>query len=439
MTIHQHITELIGDTPLLRLDPAVHRLEGVDLYAKLESHNPFGSVKDRVAWAMLRDELTTLRDERRTLIEASSGNTAKALRILGAIHGIGLRAMTNRIRVGEVRDLLRLFGTDIVEMPGLSECPDPTTPNDVYSAIDTAMAAEPNRFRHLSQYTSEKNIAAHHDGTGREIHDDLTAAGIPRLDYLFGGLGTTGSSRGAGTYLRARHPALRTVAVVSERADFIPGIRSEREMWEVGLFRPDFYDEIVTVESGPAIESTLELATGYGVLAGPTSGAAYEAARRVLSRRGPAGEPVVAVLIVCDRLEPYLSYIKQRRPELFGRAGAHRPPSAADSATAPTLTPAELSALIDTDRPVIVDTRGAMAYRVAHIPGAVNIPDDRLTELFAHGTPFSRAAPVVFTCPTGDISRQFTASAGRTGHTAFSLDGGIAGWRAAGYPLERGG
>ncbi|MEU4311637.1 pyridoxal-phosphate dependent enzyme [Nocardia sp. NPDC024068] len=440
MTIHQHITELIGDTPLLRLDPAVHRLEGVELYAKLESHNPFGSVKDRVAWAMLRDELTTLRAEQRTLIEASSGNTAKALRILGAIHGIGLRAMTNRIKVGEVRDLLRLFDTDIVELPGLSECPDPTTPNDVYSAIDAAMAAEPDRFRHLSQYTSEKNITAHHDGTGREIHDDLTAAGISRLDYLFGGLGTTGSSRGAGSYLRTYHPALRTVAVVSERADFIPGIRSEREMWEVGLFRPDFYDEIVTIESGPAIESTLELATGYGVLAGPTSGAAYAAARRVLSRSDrPPDEPVVAVIIVCDRLEPYLSYIKQRRPDLFEHAGEYRRAPVADIVAAPSLTPAELSTLAESDRPVIVDTRGAMAYRVAHIPGAVNIPDDRLTELFAHGTPFSRAYPVVFTCPTGDISRQFTASARRTGHTAFSLDGGIAGWRAAGHPLERGG
>ncbi|WP_328394917.1 pyridoxal-phosphate dependent enzyme [Nocardia sp. NBC_00416] len=438
MTIYQHITDLIGDTPLLRLDPAVHGLDGVELYAKLESHNPFGSVKDRVAWAMLRDEIDALRAQDRTLIEASSGNTAKALRILGAVHGIGLRATTNRIKVGEVRDLLRLIGTEIVELPGLSECPDPTAPNDVYSAIDAALAAEPARFRHLSQYTSEKNVIAHHDGTGREIHEDLAAAGIDRVDYLFGGLGTTGSSRGAGSYLRKYHPELRTVAVVSEREDFIPGIRSEREMWEVGLFQPDFYDEIVTVESGPAIEATLELATGYGVLAGPTSGAAYAAARTVLGRRDPADEPLVAVVIVCDRLEPYLSYIQQRRPDLFGRDGERPTPDPAEIAAAPLLTPAELAELAHNARPAIVDTRGAMAYRVAHIPGAINIPDDRLTDLFAHGTPFSRAHPVVFTCPTGDISRQFAAIARRTGHTAYSLDGGIAGWRAAGLELERG-
>ncbi|WP_280508589.1 pyridoxal-phosphate dependent enzyme [Nocardia flavorosea] len=438
MTIYQHITELIGDTPLLRLDPSVHGLDGVDLYAKLESHNPFGSVKDRVAWAMLRDELETVRTEGRTLIEASSGNTAKALRVLGAVHGIGLRAMTNRIKVGEVRDLLRLLGTDIVELPGLSECPDPTTPNDVYSAIENAMAAEPERFRHLSQYTSEKNIAAHQDGTGREIHDDLTDAGIARLDYLIGGLGTTGSSRGAGSYLRKFHPELRTVAVVSDRGDFIPGIRSEREMWEVGLFQPDFYDEIVTVESGRAIEGTLELAMGHGVLAGPTSGAAYTAARDVLARSTRSGSPLVAVVIVCDRLEPYLSYIRQRRPELFGGDTGHRAPAPADIADAAVLGPAELAEMIRARHTVVVDTRGAMAYRIAHVPGAINIPDDRLTDLFAQGTPFSRAHPVVFTCPTGDISRRFAATAQQTGHLAYSLDGGIAGWRAAGLELERG-
>jgi cysteine synthase len=121
---YDHITELIGNTPLLRLDPAVHGLPNVELYAKLESHNPFGSVKDRVAWGMLRDDLAQIRASGQTLIEASSGNTAKALRVLGAVYGIDLRAVTNRIKVAEVRDLLQLFGTEIVELPGLSECPD---------------------------------------------------------------------------------------------------------------------------------------------------------------------------------------------------------------------------------------------------------------------------------------------------------------------------
>ncbi|MEV6280042.1 pyridoxal-phosphate dependent enzyme [Nocardia sp. NPDC051832] len=437
---YNHITELIGNTPLLRLDPAVHRLAGVELYAKLESHNPFGSVKDRVAWAMIRDEVDRLGPAGRRLIEASSGNTAKALRVLGALHGIGLRAVTNRIKVAEVRDLLQLLGTEIVELPGLSECPDPTTPNDVYSVIASTMAAEPGAYHHPSQYTNEKNVEAHCQGTGREIHEDLAADGITRVDYLIGGLGTTGSSRGAATYLRKHNPELRTIAVVSERSDFIPGIRSETEMWDVGLFQPDFYDHIVTVEAGRAVDSTMALVDGYGVLAGPTSGAAYAAALETLGALDLSDreQPVIAVVIVCDRLEPYLSYIKKRRPELFGRTDRRPPATAAELAAVPAVSPDGLAELDATGRPVIVDTRGAMAYRIGHVPGALNIRDDQLDDMLAQGMPFPRSRPVVFVCPVGEVSRRFAALARRDGYDAANLAGGITAWRDAGLPLESG-
>lgn len=433
---YDDITDLIGDTPLLHLDPAVHRLPGVQLYAKLEFYNPFGSVKDRVAWGMIRDEIDEITARGQTLIEASSGNTAKALRLLGARHGVGLHAVTNRIKVDEVRDLLQLFGTRIEELPGLSECPDPTTPNDVYSVIETTMAKNPGAYHHPSQYTNEKNIDAHYHGTGREIHEDLAAAGLG-ADYLIGGLGTTGSTRGTATYLRKHHPDLRTIAVVSQRGDFIPGIRSETEMWDVGLFQPEFYDRIVTIDAARAIEATLELATGYGILAGPTSGAGYAAALEVLRELPPRPTPIVAVLIVCDRIEPYLSYIKKRRPDLFGRTGsAVAAPTDAELDTVRELSADQLRELDATSRPTIVDTRGAMAYRIGHIPGAINIRDDQLDDMFAHGVPFSRSRPVVFVCPVGDLSRRFAATAVRAGYDAASLAGGIVAWRDAGFELE---
>ncbi|MEV6426717.1 pyridoxal-phosphate dependent enzyme [Nocardia sp. NPDC051463] len=437
---YDHITELIGNTPLLRLDPAVHGLENVELYAKLESHNPFGSVKDRVAWGMIRDDLDEIRANSQTLIEASSGNTAKALRILGAVYGVGLRAVTNRIKVTEVRELLQLFGTDIVELPGLSECPDPTTPNDVYSVIEATMAKDPEAYYHASQYTNEKNIEAHHHGTGREIHEDLAADGITRVDYLIGGLGTTGSTRGTATYLRKHNPELRTIAVVSDRTDFIPGIRSESEMWDVGLFRPDFYDRIVTVDALSAVDATLRLATGYGILAGPTSGASYAAALETLraAAASTSNGPVVAVFIVCDRLEPYLSYIKKRRPHLFDRTERRPQPTATDLAATPALSPDELTDLDRTARPTIVDTRGAMAYRIGHVPGAINIRDDQLDDMFTHGIPFPRSRPVVFVCPVGELSLRFAATARTAGFDACSLAGGIVAWRDAGLPMERG-
>ncbi|MEC3956604.1 pyridoxal-phosphate dependent enzyme [Nocardia sp. CDC153] len=433
---YDHITELIGNTPLLRLDPAVHGLAHVELYAKLEFYNPFGSVKDRVAWGMIRDDLDDIVAGKQTLIEASSGNTAKALRILAAMHGIGLRAVTNRIKVAEVRELLQLLGTDIEELPGLSECPDPTAPNDVYSVIESTMARTPGAWYHPSQYTSEKNIEAHYQGTGREIHEDLARDGITRVDYLIGGLGTTGSTRGTATFLRKHNPELKTIAVVSERSDFIPGIRSETEMWDVGLFQPEFYDRIMAIEAVRAVDATVSLATAHGVLAGPTSGATYAAAIDFLKTLPPQPDPITAVFIVCDRLEPYLSYIRKRRPELFGKPGRAEPPTPSELTATPTLSPDELEALDRGAHPTIVDTRGAMAYRIGHIPGALNIRDDQLDDMFTQGVPFSRSRPLVFVCPVGEVSLRFAARARRAGFDAASLAGGITAWRDAGKPFE---
>ncbi|MFI5776275.1 pyridoxal-phosphate dependent enzyme [Nocardia sp. NPDC051570] len=435
---YDHITDLIGNTPLLRLDPAAHGLDNVELYAKLEFYNPFGSVKDRAAWGMIRDDIDGIATRGQDFIEASSGNTAKALRILGAMRGIGLRAVTNRVKVAEVRELLELFGTEIEELPGLSECPDPTTPNNVYAVIEAELARNPGAYFYPSQYTNEKNIDTHYHGTGREIHEDLSRDGITRIDYLIGGLGTTGSTRGTATYLRKHHPDLRTIAVVSERSDFIPGIRSETEMWDVGLFQPDFYDRIVTIDSGQAVDATLDLALRHGVLAGPTSGASYAAALDLLGTdefpAAGADGPAVAVLIVCDRIEPYLYYIKKRRPDLFGRSASRiPPPSPQELAAVPAVSPDAVATLAD---PIIVDTRGAMAYRIGHVPGAINIRDDQLDDMFVQGIPFPRTRPLLFVCPVGELSRRFAALARRAGHDAASLDGGIVGWRDSGNPLE---
>ena len=434
--LYQHITELIGNTPLLRLDPARHGIEGVELYAKLEYCNPFGSVKDRIAWGMVRDDLGQITGRGQTLIEASSGNTAKALQVLAAMHGLRLRSLTNRAKVGEVRDILELLGVELEELPGLSECPDPTVPDDVFSRIEKVMAERPGEFYHTSQYTSLANVRTHHDTTGPEIAADL---GV--VDYLFGGLGTTGSTRGAATYLRAANPELRTIGVVSTRDDFIPGIRSEAELWEVGLFEPGFYAQIIPVRPADAIDATLELAGRHGVLAGPTTGATYWAARDYLRREpAPDGPPRRAVIIACDRLEPYLSYIRKRRPELFGQARRPAPGDVPDDdvAATPELPPGALAGMTGDPAVLCVDTRGSLAYRIGHLPGSVNIPDDHLEDLLRQGNPFPRSRMIVFVCPAGEYSRRLAAFLRQAGHDAASLAGGVAAWRDAGLPLESG-
>ena len=148
-------------TPLLRIDPAKHGIEGVELYAKLEFCNPFGSVKDRIAWGMIRDDLPRITSRGQTLIEASSGNTAKALQVLAAMHGIRLRVLTNRTKVPEVRDALELLGGELEELPGLSECPDPTVPNDVFGTIEKLAAV---MFSAPSGFATPGRIPARREG-----------------------------------------------------------------------------------------------------------------------------------------------------------------------------------------------------------------------------------------------------------------------------------
>ena len=431
--LYNDVTELIGNTPLLRLNPARHQIPGTDLYAKLEYYNPFGSVKDRIAWGMAGPLLPGIAQRGQSLIEASSGNTAKALQVLASMHGTRLRALTNRVKVPEIRDMLELLGCELEELPGLSECPDPTVPNDVFSAIEQRMAEQPGRFHHASQYTNAQNVATHRDTTGREIFDD-----IGPVDFLFGGLGTTGSTRGAATFLLGKNPSMRTIGIVSTSDDFIPGIRSETEMWEVGLFERGFYHEITAISSAEAIDSALDLARRHGVLAGPTTGATYAAARRCLRHATPAASgPHRAVLIACDRLEWYLSYIRKRRPDLFGEDHGHLTPTAhAGDAPGPEISVSELAEQLHDRALLCVDTRGSMAYRAGHIPGSVNISDDYLEDMLRHGVPFPAASRVVLICPTGDYTRRLARVLAQSGVQATSLAGGILAWRDAGHQLE---
>lgn len=434
--IHEHVSELIGDTPLLRIPAGVHGLTSVDVYAKLELRNPFGSVKDRIAWAMLRDDVDALARDGRTVIESSSGNTAKALRGLTSTFGIPFRTVTNRIKVEESRDLLELLGADVHELPGTSDCPDPNDPNDPFMIIQQEVEASGGRLHHTSQYTNERNVEAHH-ATGDEIVRDLGS-----VDYFVGGLGTTGSTRGVAERLRAANPDVEIVGVVAEPSDYIPGIRTADEMYEVGLYEPEVYAGVEQVSSGQAIEMTMRLVRQAGLFAGPTSGASLHGAvaylrelDRVATRR------TTAVFIACDRLEGYLSYVRTRRPDLFG--GRLDPDGfrAFDHSTVPVpaLTPDEAERWIRERGALVVDTRGGLAFATGHIAGSVNITDEALEFLLDGGIPFSDRTPVLLACPVGMRSRRYAAYLAARGVEAASLAGGIVAWRDAGLTLERSG
>ncbi|MEU3570714.1 pyridoxal-phosphate dependent enzyme [Kitasatospora sp. NPDC036755] len=441
---YDSITDAIGNTPLVRIDPAVTGLRHIDLYAKLEMLNPFGSVKDRAAWNMTREALPAAVERGDTLVELSSGNTAKALALIAGLHGLPFKSVTNRMKVPEIKDLLLLLGAEIEELPGRTECLDPTDTDDPLTRIHRMLSEADSGYLHTDQYYSRLNLDAHLTGTGPEILRDLDGRAP---DHFIACIGTAGSSTGVAAALRAHDPAVEVLGLVAHKSDFIPGIRTIDEVHEVGLFDPDTYDGIASVTADQAIDGMLTLARRCALPAGPTGGGAFFGALRhlrpvdeELARRG-TGERHTAVFIVCDRIESYLSYVRRRRPELFNQPA--RPNSVG------TVTPTELSAArvvevdaarkwIAEERPLVVDLRGGFAYAALHIEGSINIVDELFDELLHGGLPFGTHQPVLLACPVGEKSARYAALLTRMGHRdARSLAGGIIAWRDAGAPLVR--
>ncbi|WP_128430008.1 pyridoxal-phosphate dependent enzyme [Streptomyces cyaneus] len=450
---YDSITDAIGNTPLVRIDPAVHGLRNIDLYAKLELLNPFGSVKDRAAWNMARPHLAATASAAGEgggqVVELSSGNTAKALAVLAGMHGLTFKSVTNRMRIPEIKDLLLLLGAQIEELPGQSECLDPTATDDPLTLFHRTLSEPDSTCLHTDQYFNPRNTEAHFAGTGPEIVKDLDGQAP---DWFIACVGTAGSSTGVARALREHDPAVRVVGLVAAKSDFIPGIRTIDEAHEVGLFDPGTYDTIETVSADEAIEGMLTLNRRCGILAGPTGGAAYFGAVRQLraadegSGDAESGdeEPTQrqsAVFIVCDRVESYLSYVRQRRPDLFGRPRRRNSPadlSDAEIRTAPAIGVADAQTWIATGEPLVVDLRSPYAYAALHIDGSVNIVDELFEELLHGGLPFSRNRPVLLACPVGEKSARYAALLTRMGHPDVrSLTGGVIAWRDAGAPLVR--
>ncbi|MET9071415.1 pyridoxal-phosphate dependent enzyme [Streptomyces sp. NPDC004232] len=436
---YDSVTEAIGNTPLVRIDPAVHGLRNIDLYAKLELLNPFGSVKDRAAWNMARPHLAAATESGSQVVELSSGNTAKALAVIAGMHGLTFKSVTNRMRVPEIKDLLLLLGAEIEELPGQSECLDPTATDDPLTLFHRTLSEPGSAYLHTDQYFNPRNTEAHLTGTGPEIVKDLDGRAP---DWFVACVGTAGSSTGVARVLREHDPAVRVVGLVAAKSDFVPGIRTIDEAHEVGLFDPGTYDTIEAVGSDDAIEGMLTLNRRCGILAGPTGGAAYFGAVRQLATVDAAlTERQSAVFIVCDRVESYLSYIRKRRPDLFGRP--RRPDSPADLSeaeirAAPVIGVADAQAWLATGSPLVVDLRSPYAYAALHIDGSVNIVDELFEELLHGGLPFSRTRPVLLACPVGEKSARYAALLTRMGHPDVrSLAGGVIAWRDAGAPLVR--
>ena len=272
------LLDLIGDTPLVEL--ARISPPGRTIYAKLEGQNPTGSIKDRVALAMV--EAAEL-EPGAELLEPTSGNTGISLALVAKLKGLKLTCVMPSNATPERRTLLELYGVTIVDSPG-----ELGSNGAVRMAQDLA-AAEP-RYTMLFQYENEANPQAHYDGTGAEIARDL-----PRLDAFVAGLGTGGTLMGAGRRLREAFRGVQVVAAEPLPGDPVMGLRSLDDGYVPPVLDVSQLDRKRLVSNAEAAAAARALLEREGIFAGVSSGAVVHVARRIAEEL-PEGSVVACVL-----------------------------------------------------------------------------------------------------------------------------------------------
>lgn len=303
MKIYERITDLIGGTPLLKL-AKYGELKNLDasIIGKLEYFNPAGSVKDRIAKAMIDDaEAKGILKPDSVIIEPTSGNTGIGLSAVAASRGYKIILTMPETMSVERRNLLKAYGAELVLTEGAK---------GMKGAIAKAqeLAAEtPNSFI-PSQFTNEANPAAHRSTTGPEIWNDTDG----KVDIFVAGVGTGGTVSGVGEYLKSKNPNVKVVAIEPAGSPVLSkGTPGAHKIQGIGAgFVPDtlntdVYDEVIAVENEDAFEIGGILAKAEGLLVGISSGAAVWAATELAKRPENKGKNIVVLLP--DTGERYLS------------------------------------------------------------------------------------------------------------------------------------
>ena len=272
------LLDLIGNTPLVelrRLSPP-----GVRIFAKLESQNPTGSVKDRVALAMV--DAANL-EPGQELIEPTSGNTGISLALVAKLRGLKLTCVMPENATPERRTVLRLYGATIVDSPAEGG-------SNGAVRLAQELAAADARYVMLFQYANEANVRAHYDGTGAEIVRDL-----PRVDALVAGLGTGGTLMGTGARVREANPNVIVAAAEPVPGELVMGLRSLEDGYVPPILDVSKLDRKLLVSNAESVAAVHALLDLEGIFAGVSSGAVVHVARRVAEGL-PEGSTVACVL-----------------------------------------------------------------------------------------------------------------------------------------------
>jgi cysteine synthase len=295
MAVFDSVIDLIGETPIVDVSKLSPNPK-VRILAKIESNNPAGSVKDRIAKNMIAEaEADGTLTPGKTIIEPSSGNTGIAMAMIARLKGYPIKIVLPENVSIERRQLLEIFGAEIISSPGAEG-------SNGAVARAQALAEEHPDWAFLYQYANEANPRAHYETTGPEILRD-----VPDITHFVAGLGTSGTLMGVGTFLKERKPGVKIYAVEPPIGERVEGLRNLDEGYIPPVYEkwggPELLDGKRIVRPRESIEWTRKLVTECSIFAGISSGAALAGAVRLAEKIDEG----VIVFIVCDGGWKYLS------------------------------------------------------------------------------------------------------------------------------------
>jgi cysteine synthase B len=292
---HELITELVGNTPLVRIHLFEDRYPDLEVYAKAEWFNPGGSVKDRAALAMIEDgELRGALTRDRIIVDSTSGNTGIAYAMVGAAKGYRVRLVMPANVSDERKQVVEAFGAEVVLSDSLEGS------DGAIRLVQAMVAEDPDRYFYPDQYNNPANPRAHYEGTGREILEQTEG----RLTHFVAGLGTTGTFVGTSRRLKAHDPSIRTIAVQPEDAFHgLEGLKHLPSAIMPGIWDPTVADDVWGAPTEASYDLARLLARREGMLVGHSCGAALWAIEKLAAevRQG------VVVTVFPDSGDRYLS------------------------------------------------------------------------------------------------------------------------------------